>query len=166
MAPEAELNGKTMSNDITLDVGEVVTVLIDFSKELENPRRDNFQYSTSEFVTIGAYVYECTNAGKTASDAPESLTKTIGATQDDGTVEWTCRDFSTSGSDTISSYTITPSSAALTISAAPSPDTTIVKSTYLNITITAVTAGSHSVVAEVVTAEGETLRHTYKVFVY
>ena len=93
---------------ITVDVGETLVVIFDFSKELATPWRADYQYATNEFITIGAYVYECTNAGKTGLELPENLNKTIGGTQVDGTVIWTVRDFDTSGSDTISSKTVTP----------------------------------------------------------
>ena len=149
-----------MANDITVDVGETIIVIFDFSKELEIPWRAEYQYSTSEFITIGAYVYECTNAGKTGRAVPEDLTTTISATQTDGTVEWTCRDYSTSGTDTISSITVTASSAALTIGSSA-----ITKSQYVTVTFTAVSTGRHNIVCQAVTAAGETLRHTYKVFV-
>ena len=150
-----------MANDITVDVGETLVVIFDFSKELENPWRADYQYTTGEFITIGSYVYECTDAGKTDHEIPENLTQTIGATQTDGTVEWTCRDFSLSGSDTISSKTVTASDAGITVDSS-----SIVKSVYVSVTFTAVTAGSRNIVCEVVTAAGETLRHTYRIYIY
>lgn len=153
-----------MGSSITVDVGETLTVVFDFHKELETPWRANYQYATGEFITIGSYVYECTNAGKTGLELPENLTKTVGATQDDGTVEWTCRDFSTSGSDTIGGtspvlLTVTPSSG-ITIDSKE-----IVKNTYVNVTFAADTAGRNTIVCEVITTAGETLRHTYRVFI-
>ena len=149
-----------MSSDITVDVGETIAVVFDFSKELEIPRRPNFQYALTEFVTIGELVYECTNAGKTAAELPENLTKVIGATQDDGTVEWTCRDFSTSGSDTISSISaVTPSSGITVDSSA------ISKSVYVDVTFTADAKGSNTIVWKIITVAGETLHHTSKVFI-
>jgi hypothetical protein len=151
-----------MSNDITVDVGETLTVIFDFSDELKTPWRASYQYTTSEFIQIGDLVYECTNAGKTGLQIPENLTTTIGATQVDGTVEWTCRDYSaTSGSDSISTKTVTASDAGLTVDSSA-----ISKSHYVSVTFTAVTAGSRNIVCEVVTAAGETLRHTYNIFIY
>jgi len=151
-----------MPSDITVDVGEVIIVIFDFTEELKIPWRSEYQYTTSEFIQIGSYVYECTNAGKTGLAIPENLTTTIAATQTDGTVEWTCRDYSaSSGSDTISSKTVTASDAGITVDSSA-----ISKSTYVSVTFTAVTAGSRSIVCEVVTAAGETLRHTYNVFIY
>lgn len=150
-----------MASDITVDVGETLVVIFDFSKELETPWRAEYQYALAEFITIESYVYECTNAGKTGFAIPENLTKTIGATQDDGTVEWTCRDFSTSGSDTISTKTATASDAGITVDSSA-----ISKSVYVSVTFTAVTAGPRSIVCEITTAAGETLRHTYQVFIY
>ena len=148
-------------SDITVDVGETLSVVFDFHKELEIPRRSNYQYTTTEYVTIGAYIYECTNAGKTGTETPESITTTIGVTQVDGTVEWTCRDYGANGYDAISSKTVTPSSAAITIGSSA-----IAKGVYVNATFTAVTAGSHSIMCEVVSAGGETLRKTQSVFIY
>jgi len=148
-----------MSSDITVDVGETLVVIFDFSKELETPWRADYQYALTEYITIGSLVYECTNAGKTGSQKPGNMTTTIAATQDDGTVEWTCRDYSTSGSDTISSKTVTGSSGITIDSSA------IAKSTYVNVTFTADTAGGNTILCQVVTAAGETLRHTYNVFI-
>jgi len=149
-----------MISDISVVVGETLTVVFDFHKELEVPRRSNYQQAVGEFITIGTLVYECTNAGKTGVAIPENLSTTVAATQDDGTVEWTVRDYSASGSDTISSKTVTASSAALTVDSSA-----IAKSMYVNVTFTAVTAGDHNIVCEVVTAGGETLRHKLKVFI-
>ena len=95
---------------LTVENGETLTILFDFSKELEVPWRPEYQYALADFITIGAYIYECTNAGKSAKKLPDNLTTTIGATQDDGTVEWTCRDWATTGSDTISTPTVTGTS--------------------------------------------------------
>ena len=150
-----------MASDITVDVGETLVVIFDFSGELEIPWRANYQYALLDFITIGSLVYECTNAGKTGPEMPENLTKTIGATQNDGSVEWTCRDYSSSGYDAISSKTVTASSASITVDSSA-----IAKGVYVSVTFTAVTAGSNSIVCEIVTAGGETLRHTYNVFIY
>ena len=149
-----------MTTDLRAKVGETVSIVFDFHKELEVPWRDNYQYAVGEFITIDALVYECTNAGKTGPELPEGLTKTIGATQADGTVEWTCRDYSTSGSDTITTQTTTASSAAITVDSSA-----IAKNTYVNVTFTAVTAGSHTITCTPVTAGSETLKHTIKVFI-
>ena len=150
-----------MPSDITVDVGETLSVVFDFAEELKVPWRPNYQYSTLEFIQVDSLVYECTNAGKTGANLPENFSTTIGGTQADGTVEWTVRDYSaTSGTDTISTKTVTASSAALTVDASA-----IDKSLYVTATFTAVSKGSHSIVCEIVTAAGETLRHTYKVFV-
>jgi len=151
-----------MSNDITVDVGETLIVMFDFAEELKTPWRADYQYTTSEFIQIGAFVYECTNAGITDHAIPENLTTTIGATQDDGTVEWTCRDYSaSSGTDTISSQTSTASDSGITVDTS-----SIVKSLYVTVTFTAVTAGKRNIVCEAVTAAGETIRHTYRVYIY
>ena len=150
-----------MANNITVDAGETLSVTFDFSEELRIPWQPNYQYASGEFIQVGAFVYECTNAGKTGPAMPESLTTTIGDTETDGSVVWTCRDYSaSSGSDTISAKDVSASSAALTIDSS-----TIVKSLYVSVTFTAVSTGSHSIVCEVDTAAGETLRHTYRVFV-
>lgn len=147
------------SKQRTLKVGETLKVTFDFSKSLENTWRSNFQYATGEFVTIGALVYECTNAGKTGSELPENISTTIGATQDDGTVEWTVRDFSTSGSDTISTRTVT-ASTGITIDSS-----SIEKSTYVDVTFTADDAGKQSITCQVKTVAGETLKHKEYVFI-
>ena len=149
-----------MPSDITVDVGETIIAIFDFSEELKIPWRAEYQYSIGEFIQIGAYAYECTNAGKTGLAIPENLTTTIAATQVDGTVEWTARDYSTSGTDTISSKTVTASDAGITVDSSA-----IAKNTYVSVTFTAVTMGSRSIVCEVVTAAGETLRHTYQVYI-
>ncbi len=143
----------------TLKVGETFIVTFDFSKELELKRRDDFSYSVGEFITIGAYVYECTNAGKSAPQIPESVSTTIGATVDDGTVEWTVRDYSTDGTDTISTRTVTASSGLTVDSSA------IAKSVHVNVTFTADTVGSNYLLCEIVTLAGETLRHKHPVYV-
>ena len=143
----------------TMKVGETLTFTFDFSKELERPRRNNFSYAVGEFVTIGAYVYECTNAGKSAPQIPESISTTIGATMDDGTVEWTVRDYSTSGGDTISTHTVTKSSG-LTIDSSA-----IAKSLHVNVTFTADTIGRQYILCEIVTAGGETLQHKEYIYV-
>ena len=148
-----------MSTDIQAKVGETLSIVFDFRKELEVPWRDNYQYAVGEFVTIGALVYECTNAGKTGTEIPEGLTKTIAATQADGTVEWTCRDYSTNGSDTIATQTTTASSGISVDSSA------IAKSTYVNVTFGADTAGSNTITCTPVTAGGETLKHVANVYI-
>ncbi len=149
-----------MANDITVAVGETIIVIFDFAEELRIPWQADYQYSAGEFVQIGSYVYECTDAGLTGHEIPENLTQTIAATQVDGTVEWTCRDYSVSGTDTISSQTTTASDAGLTVDSS-----SIVKNLYVSVTFTAVTAGSRNIVCETVTAGGETIRHTYEVFI-
>lgn len=134
----------------TMKVGETLTLVFDFLADLEIPCRRNYQYSSGEFVTVGAFVYECTSAGKTADRAPK-FTTTIAATMNDGSVEWTCRDYSTSGSDTLSSKTVT-GETGITIDSSD-----IVKSTYVSVVITADSVGCHTVTCTVVTAAGETL---------
>ena len=148
-----------MSKQRTLKLGETLKVTFDFSQSLETPWRNDFQYALSEFITIGALVYECTNAGKTGSELPENLSTTIGATQDDGTVQWTVRDFSANGSDTISTRTVT-SSSGITIDSS-----SIVKDTYVDVTFTADATGAQSITCEIVTAAGETLKHKENVFI-
>ena len=150
-----------MSNDITIDVGETVIVEFDFAKELRNKWQADYQYALTEFIQIGAYEYECTNAGITGHEIPENLTTTIAATQIDGTVEWTCRDYGTSGTDTISTQTCTASDAGITVDSSA-----IEKNLYVTCTFTGVTAGSRSIVCEIVTVGGETIRATYNVFIY
>ena len=148
-----------MSKQRTLKLGETLKVTFDFSQSLEVPWRNDFQYALLEFITIGALVYECTNAGKTGSELPENLSTTIGATQDDGTVQWTVRDFSANGSDTISTRTVT-SSSGITIDSSA-----IVKDTYVDVTFTADTIGAQSITCEIVTDAGEPLKHKENVFI-
>lgn len=135
----------------TVDVGETLTVIFDFSKELEIPWRPEYQYAVSDYITVGSYIYECTNAGKSGKEIPENLTTTIGGTQDDGTVEWTCRDWATTGSDTISTRTVT-SSSGLTVNSSA-----IRQDLYVDVTFTADTAGRQTLTCEIATASGETI---------
>lgn len=131
--------------------GETLAITFDFSKELANPWQSDYQYTTNEFITIGALVYECTNAGKTGYQIPENLTTTIGGTQADGTVEWTCRDWSTSGSDTISTKTVT-ADTGITIDSS-----TITKSLYVDVIFTATTTGKKDITCDIDTVAGETI---------
>ena len=148
-----------MSDVFTARTGETLLVSFDFSEELKLPRLPEFQYSVGEFVTIAALVYECTNAGKTAKEVPENLSTTIGGTQDDGTVEWTVRDFSLSGSDTISTKVVT-ADTGITIDSS-----LIVKSVYVSVTFTTTTTGNKEVTCKVTTAAGETIISILDVFV-
>lgn len=143
----------------TVEVGETVTLIFDFSKELEIPWRPEYQYALADYVTIGSYVYQCSNAGKSGKQLPENLTTTIAATQDDGTVEWTCNDWSTNGSDTIASRTVTATSG-LTIDAS-----SIAKSLYINATFTATAIGRNEITCTIITNNGETLKAVHTVLV-
>ena len=148
-----------MSKVFTARNGETIAVSFDFSEELKLPWRSAFQYSVGEFVTIDALVYECTNAGKTGNELPENLSTTIGATQDDGTVEWTVRDFSTSGTDTISTITVTADTGITIDSSATA------KSVYVEVTFTTTAIGKKQITCEIVTVAGETLITILDVFV-
>lgn len=134
----------------TLKVGEQLTLRFDFLPDLEFPWRANYRYSVGQFITVGSFVYECTNAGKTAAELPEDLTTTIGATQNDGSVEWTCRDYSNSGTDTISSITGVTTSSEVTVDSSA-----IVDSVYVYVTITAVSIGKTELKCQVATVSGE-----------
>jgi hypothetical protein len=143
----------------TMRIGETLTFVYDFSSELVLQWQPDYQVSVGEFITIGPYVYECTDAGKTGPQQLETVPQTIGGTHNDGTVEWACRDFSTSGTDTLSSSSVTASSGLTVDSSA------VTKSTYVTATVTATAKGKQHILVEVDTAAGETLQHKHYVFV-
>jgi len=144
---------------LTVENGETLTVVFDFSKELEIPWRPEYQYGLTNYVTIGSYIYECTNAGKSGKQLSDSLTTTIAATETDGTVEWTCRDWATTGSDTISTKTVTASSG-LTVDSS-----TIAQNLYVDVTFTATAIGRNELTCQITTAAGETLKAIQTVLV-
>lgn len=138
-------------------VGEIQTLTFDFSDELALPWYSEFEYALGEFITVGSFVYECTNAGKTGVEEPPEWSTTIAATIEDGSVEWTCRDFSTSGSDTISDKTVTPSSG-LSVGSS-----TIVKSTRVDVTFTVTATGIQTLLCEIDTTAGDKHKKTLQV---
>lgn len=52
------------------------------------------------------YEYECTDAGLTDTEEPD-WPETIGETVEDGTVQWTCRDFDSNATDSIQTHLAT-----------------------------------------------------------
>lgn len=147
---------------ITVSNGETIANgVFDFSKELELHRLPEYQYALGEFVraeNFDGFVYECTNAGKTIGSEPD-WPAVVGAIVNDGSVEWTCRDFSDSGSDTISTVTVTPGSG-LTVNSAVAD-----KSTRVNVSFTAAAVGRTELLCSIVTAAGQTLKQVLKVVV-
>lgn len=105
---------------------ENLNIEVEFARVLEYTWRAGTSYSLTDYVRPDApngFEYECTNAGQSASIEPEFPT-TIGATIDDGSVEWTCRDFGTNGTDTISSQSVA-AETGLTISNASATSTVV-----------------------------------------
>ncbi len=148
-----------MNDSFAASVGEIETVTFDFSEDLANPWRRNFEYSLAEFITVGSFVYECTNAGKTGAEEPSEWLTTIGQTIEDGSVQWTVRDFSNSGSDSISTKTVT-APAGLNVGSS-----SIIKSTRVDVTFTVVSGGTHDLLCQVDTAAGQRHKQTLKVVV-
>lgn len=135
----------------TFKVGATGVIEFDFSQFLSIQWIDGYEYALADFVRPTApngFVYECTNAGQSNSDEPEWPT-TIAQTIDDGSVEWTCRDFSASGSDSISSQTTT-AETGVTV------DSSAIDGTRVDATITCGTKGCFIVTCEIDTAAGET----------
>lgn len=145
---------------LTLSVGETITKYsFDFSEELEIQHEVDYEFSSGDFIRVDGFVYECTNAGKTAAQAPE-WPHVIGQTVNDGSVEWTCRDFGSSGSDSISTRSFVVSAANVTVDSSA-----IVLSTRVEATITAVSVGAVTVTCTIVTAAGQTIKQALKVVV-
>lgn len=84
------------------------TYAIRFDRVLEELWQPGDPISLAEYrrpTAPNGFEYECTNAGQTHSEEP-NWPQTIAETVDDGSVEWTCRDFDANGSDTIASIAI------------------------------------------------------------
>lgn len=146
------------ANSITARVGETVGVTFDFSNELAVSWQADYQYALASFITVGPFVYEVTDAGKTASQEPEWPT-TVDDTVNDGSVEWTCRDFTTAGTDTISTRSV-PSITGVTVDS-----DAITLSTRVDATVTITATGKHELECTVTTAAGETLKHSIYIVV-
>lgn len=133
---------------------EVIVYRFEFARSLETLWRPAKQYALTVFVrptTPNGFEYECTNAGQTSQDEPAWPT-TIGATINDGSVEWTARDFGLSASDTISTRTIAADNG-VTI------DSSAIADTGVLVTISGGTLGQvYDVACRIVTAAGETIR--------
>lgn len=143
----------------TVENGETLTVKFDFSRELETPWLPLHQYEVGDYITVGPYVYECINTGKSGFEIPENLTTTLGDTESDGTVIWMCNNWSTNGSDTISVQSVTATSG-ITIDASA-----IELGHYVPVTFTATATGRNKITCEIDTVAGETLKAVHTVLV-
>lgn len=143
---------------LSAKVGETLNLTFDFTADLEIKWRDLYQQSAGDFITVGSFIYECTDAGKTDYQQPEWPTA-IGTTVDDGSVQWTCRDYSTAGSDTITAIAV-PSVTGVTVDSSA-----IDLGTRVDVTVTITADGSHELECEVTTAAGETLKKDLSVVV-
>lgn len=94
---------------LTLTVGESYLLRFDFARALEDIWQSAGEYSVGDFVrpsTPNGFEYECTNAGQTDLSEP-AWPKTIAATVEDGSVQWTARDFALAATDTLSTGPVT-----------------------------------------------------------
>lgn len=146
-------------SDFTGKVAEETTLVYDFGPDLERIREADYQYGLGEFITIGAFVYECTSAGKTSGQPLDNVPTVPGQTFDDGSVEWTCRDFDLTGSDTISGAAFN-NPAGITVDS-----DSIEKSTRVHVVITLDTKGTYDLVCTASTVAGAELKQSATVLV-
>ena len=117
---------------ITKTETEVLKIEFEYARALETKWRSGTGYSVGAYVrpsVPNGFEYECTNAGQSSVREP-SWPTTVAASPaasssivTDGSVEWTCRDFGTNATDTISSVSIT-AETGLTISGITNGSTT------------------------------------------
>lgn len=144
---------------ITKTANEVLILEFEFARALEHIWRPGKEYAATDYVrptNSNGFEYECTDAGQTTNEEPDWPT-TIASTIDDGSVVWTCRDFGTNGTDTISTETVT-SDADITIGSASSSGT-VVSATASG------GSGCHEVVAQIITAAGATYEKAIRIVV-
>jgi len=90
-------------------VAAIRTYRVDLARVLEQQWRQGAPYSLTEYVRPtrpNGFEYECSNAGQSASVEPD-WPIVIADTIDDGSIEWTCRDFGSNGTDLLSSVIVT-----------------------------------------------------------
>lgn len=115
---------------------ETLTYEIDFARALETNWQPGKEYSASQYVrpsTVNGFEYEATSAGQSDTEEPD-WPVTITETVDDGTVEWTCRDFANNASDSIQTRLVTPDDG-ITV------DGSSIQGTRIDVTVSGGTAG-------------------------
>lgn len=88
---------------------DIITYRMNFARALEAIWQPGHAYDVGDYVRPmwpNGFEYECTNAGQTAQDAPD-WPVVIASTIDDGSVQWTARDYGINASDTITSKAVT-----------------------------------------------------------
>lgn len=97
--------------------GETITYKVDFSAALAQSWQPGVSYSLAEYVTPpvpNGFEYECTDAGQTDHDEPDWPTA-VGVTVENGSVQWTCRDFAGNAYDAINTQQATANKAGITV---------------------------------------------------
>ena len=132
--------------------GDAVSYIVGFARALEVKWRPGRQYLINVFVrptTANGFEYEATQAGQTAQDEPEW--PDVDETVDDGSVIWTGRAFGLNASDTISTRTVTPDDAAITVDAESTVGTDVL------VTLSGGLVGVlYDIAVEIVTTAGDT----------
>ena len=136
------------------------TYTFTFDRALEELWRPGAEYGLAEYVrpTVpNGFEYECTNAGQSDQSEPD-WPVAIAGTIDDGSVEWTARDFDTNASDTINTYVVTVP-AGLTNDA----DVLLGTATGITVKLSGGTLGqSYDVEVEATTVAGEVVTETVR----
>jgi hypothetical protein len=138
---------------------EVIPYEFEFLSALETVWHPKEIKSATQYVrpTVGnGYEYECTDGGLTGTEEPD-WPETIGGTVDDGTVEWTCRDFGSNATDSISTHQATADSG-ITV------DSSSVLGTVVTVTLSGGTLGmTYDVRCRIVTTAGQTYEELLRV---
>lgn len=143
-----------------VEVGEVVTLEFDFSREIEHQWQPGKVYSLNDYVrprVPNGVEYQATTAGQSGSKEPRW--PAIGSTESDGrgALVWTGVAFATNATDTISSHSVTADSGM-------DVDSSSVSGGSVLATLSGFDSKScYDVVCEIVTSAGETLRKTLRI---
>lgn len=143
----------------TKGINEVFTYEVEFARALETIWKPANEYAATQYVrpvTINGFEYECTDAGQSGSQEPDWPT-TIGETINDGSVEWTCRDFASNATDSIQTHTVV-ADTGLTI------DSSTISGTRIDVTVSGGTLGrSYDMAVRANTTAGSVFVETVRI---
>ena len=130
---------------------EVLELEFDFTRDLEVVWRSGEVYQSDAYIrpTVpNGFEYQATDGGQSSAREPKWPTS-IGGTVIDGSVVWTCVDFGSNATDTVSSHSVT-SDSGITI------DNVDITDAIVRCSVSG-GSGCHDVVCQVTTSGGETL---------
>ncbi len=130
---------------------ETITYQVEFARALENTWHAGYEYDVTDYVrptVVNGFEYECTNPGQSSQAEPD-WPAIIDTVFEDGSVTWTCRDFTGSASDSISSRLVT-ADPGVTI------ETDTIEDTRISFTVSGGSNGmAYKIRIEVTTAAGD-----------